>query len=190
MKSTEMLKKEHKAIKLMLKILGNVCNKLDNREKVNVEHLEKIVNFIKIFADKCHHGKEENLLFVAMEEAGIPKEGGPIGVMLEEHEIGRGYVREMGEAINKYKSGDKNSSREIVKNAREYIELLTQHIDKEDNILYTMADMHLTDEKQKELIDEFEKFEQEKMGAGTHEKFHHLLEELSKIYLEMGFLEG
>ncbi len=183
MKPTEILKEEHKVIKIMLKVLDKICDKLDKNQTVNIEHLEKIVDFIRTFADKCHHGKEEDLLFVSMEEAGIPKEGGPIGVMLEEHEIGRSYVRGMADAISKYKTGDKKFSSEIIKNAKGYIDLLTQHIDKEDNILYVMADMHLSDKEQKRLIKEFEKIEEEKIGKGVHEKYHHLVEELEKIYL-------
>ncbi len=183
MKATEVLKEEHKIIKKMLKILGRVCEKLEKNESVNLEHLENILDFIKTFADKCHHGKEEDLLFLAMEEAGIPKEGGPIGVMLYEHEIGREYVRNMADGISRYKNGDKGSIPQIIENARNYIRLLKDHIDKEDNILYVMADRHLSDKKQKELVEEFERVEREKIGKGVHEKYHDLVEELEKIYI-------
>jgi hemerythrin-like domain-containing protein len=60
---------------------------------------KKALDFIRHFADECHHFKEEQVLFPAMEEHGIPKEGGPIGMMLIEHEEGRGYVRDMAAAI-------------------------------------------------------------------------------------------
>ena len=74
----------------MLKILDKVCARLESKEKVDPEHLEPIVEFFRVFADKCHHGKEEDLLFPEMEKAGVPKEMGPIGVMLAEHQQGRG----------------------------------------------------------------------------------------------------
>lgn len=182
MKPTVQLKEEHQAIKLMLRITEKVCEKLESGEEVSPEHLEQIVEFIKVFADKCHHGKEEDLLFTAMEEAGIPKEGGPIGVMLTEHDVGRGYVRGMSEAIARYKAGGRRASSAIAQNARKYIALLTQHIDKEDNILYPMADMHLSKEKQKELLEEFELVEREKIGVGKHEEFHELLDHLKAVY--------
>ena len=184
MKPTEQLKEEHQAIKLMLRISEKVCEKLECGEEVNPEHLEQMIEFIRVFADKCHHGKEEDLLFTAMEEAGIPKEGGPIGVMLIEHEKGRDYVRGMCEAVAKYKAGDRKASSAIVENARNYIVLLTQHIDKEDNILYPMADMHLSEERQKELLGEFERVERERIGVGKHEEFHKLLEHLKEVYLK------
>ncbi len=182
--ATEQLMEEHKAIKLMLSIIEEICKRLESGAKVDSDHLEKIVDFIRTFADKCHHSKEEDLLFPAMEEAGIPREGGPIGVMLTEHDYGREYVRGMAQAIDKYKSGDNEASTEIVKNARGYIELLTQHIYKEDNILYPMADKFLSENKQKELYEDFEKTEIERIGAGTHERFHELLHQLQDIYLK------
>ncbi len=183
MEYTEELKTEHKAIKLALEIMEKMCQKLEAGNKVNPEHLESMVEFIRVFADKCHHGKEEGLLFPAMEEAGIPRTGGPIGVMLVEHDMGRRFVKGMSEAISAYKTGNIKASSEIIKNARGYAELLTQHINKEDNILYPLADMRLSAEKQKKLLEEFEKVEQEIIGAGKHEEFHELLNNFKKIYL-------
>jgi hemerythrin-like domain-containing protein len=184
MKPTEQLKEEHQVIKLMLRIAEKVCEKLESGEEVDPEHLERIVEFIRVFADKCHHGKEEDLLFAAMEEAGIPRKGGPIGVMLTEHDMGRGYVKGMSEAIARYKAGDGKASTAIAQNARDYIALLTQHIDKEDNILYPMADMHLSEDQQKELLEGFERVEHEEIGVGKHEQFHKLLEHLKQVYLK------
>jgi hemerythrin-like domain-containing protein len=184
MRPTERLKEEHEAIKLMLRILERICKNLEAGEEVNPQHLEQILNFIKIFADKCHHGKEEDVLFPAMEKAGIPKEGGPIGVMLTEHNMGREYVRGMSEAISSYKAGERKVSSEIVKNARDYIKLLKEHIEKENNILYPMAEMHLSKEEQEKLLEEFERIEREKIGIGKHEELHELLHKLKKVYLE------
>ncbi|MEM3061405.1 MAG: hemerythrin domain-containing protein, partial [Candidatus Bathyarchaeia archaeon] len=82
--------------------MEKVCEKLDSGERVEPGHLEQVLEFIKFFADKCHHGKEEDLLFPAMEEAGIPKGGGPIGMMLTEHAMGRGYVKAMSKAAEEY----------------------------------------------------------------------------------------
>lgn len=183
MKPTEVLKEEHRAIELALKILEKICDRLENGEKVDVEHLEKILEFIRIFVDKCHHGKEEDLLFPAMEEAGIHKEGGPIGVMLSEHNIGRDYVKKFCEVLREYSKGEPGAINKITENARGYTQLLKEHIYKEDNILYPMADAHLTEERQKELVDGFEKVEEERIGKGKHEEFHKLLHHFEEIYL-------
>jgi len=184
MKATEVLREEHKAIKLALSILGRVSNKLESGEKVDQEDLGRILEFIKTFVDTCHHGKEEGLLFVAMENAGMPRARGPIGVMLKEHEMGRSYVRNMRETVEKYKTGDFSYSSRLVENAKKYAELLNAHIEKEDNILYPMADMQLPDETQRELIEKFEKLEQDRIGIGKHEELHELLHHLKDKYLE------
>jgi hemerythrin-like domain-containing protein len=151
---------------------------------VEQEDLDQILEFIKTFADTCHHGKEEDILFVAMESAGIPRDSGPIGVMLKEHETGRSYVRNMSEAAGKYQAGGSVHRSQFVENAKKYTDLLTQHIDKEDNILYPMADMQLSEEMQRELIIQFNKLEQEKIGAGKHEELHELLHHLEETYLK------
>jgi len=183
MRPTELLKEEHNAIKLMLRILERVCNRLDSGEEVEPRHLEQILDFIRTFADRCHHGKEEDLLFPAMEGVGIPREGGPIAVMLTEHNRGRDLVRMMGEGIEEYSADRQGARSKIAENAQAYIQLLREHIDKEDNVLYPMADAHLPAEKQQGLLEEFERVEEERIGKGKHEEFHRLLHELERLYL-------
>ena len=184
MTPSEQLKEEHQGILLMLRILEKVVAKLEAKEKVDVNHLERIVEFFKVFADKCHHGKEEDLLFPAMEKAGVPRERGPIGVMLAEHQQGRGYVRGMAEALDRQKKGDPKALPSYAENARNYIVLLTQHINKEDNVLFPMGEKILSRKTQQDLVEGFEKIEVERIGKGTHEEFHTLLRHLEKIYLK------
>ncbi|MDQ1329031.1 MAG: hypothetical protein QG641_2320 [Candidatus Poribacteria bacterium] len=184
MTATEILTKEHNAIKVMLNILEEACKRLEEGVKVDTGHLEQMVEFIKGFADKCHHAKEEGLLFPAMQKAGIPGQGGPIGVMLVEHTYGREYVKGMTEAIEKYKVGDANATSEFIENAKGYVELLSQHIYKEDNILYPMADRLFSEEDQNKMLEEFDRVETEEMGVGTHEKYHEMLHQFQDIYLK------
>lgn len=121
MNATEQLKEEHQAIKWMLRIMSAICEQIQAGEPANTEHLEHIVEFIRVFADKCHHGKEEDLLFVAMEQAGVPKQGGPIGVMLTEHTWGRNYIQGLSQAVAAYQAGDQAAAAQIVENARGYM---------------------------------------------------------------------
>jgi len=182
-KATEQLRAEHEGIQLMLRILEAICLKLDAGEKVNPDHLEGIIGFFRVFVDRCHHGKEEDLLFPLMEAAGVIKQGGPLGVMLSEHDMGRGHVRGMAEALAKYKVENGKSASELAAHAREYIALLRAHIEKENMVLFPMADAHVSEARQEKLYDEFEKLEQEKIGTGVHEGFHRLLDDLAKTYL-------
>lgn len=184
MKATEQLKEEHNAVKTMVKILEAVAEKLEAGQQVTPEHMEMMVEFIRVFTDKCHHGKEEGLLFTAMEKAGIPRDGGPIGVMLSEHDVGRNYVRGMAEGIAEYKKGNAKAASKIAQNARGYAELLTEHIYKEDNILYPMADMHLSDKDDEELVEQFEKLEEEVIGHDKHKQLNEMLATLKKTYLK------
>jgi len=182
MKPIEVLKEEHKAIKLMLTVIESICTRLESRVSVPPEHIEKILDFLKQFADKCHHHKEEEILFPEMEKAGIPKEGGPLGVMLQEHQIGRKYIRNMSEAFERYKNDVKETSG-IIENGRAYAALLSQHINKEDNILYPMAERALPESVMDSMTGEFEKVEEEIIGKGKHEQYHRLIKELKDIYL-------
>jgi len=183
MKPTQELSHEHQAILQMIRILEKIGLKLAAGERVDVGHLEKAVDFIRGFADKCHHAKEEDLLFPAMEKAGIPKTGGPLGVMLNEHVAGRGFVKGMTDAIAGLKKGNKAAGREFAENAAKYGALLSQHIFKEDHVLYPMADARLTAAQQAELSACFADVEEKVVGRGKHEEYHRLLKELESAFL-------
>ena len=180
MVATEALKKDHRVIERMLDVLQALAKKLDQGGDVPAESLKKISAFIKTFADNYHHGKEEEILFRTMEEKGFPREGGPIAMMLAEHDEGRGYTRALAVGIEKYTSGDGNAKKVIAENARNYSDLLAQHIPKEDNILYVMANNILPESLQKEILNKFEIVEKEKLGEGGRQYYVNLVEELAK----------
>jgi hemerythrin-like domain-containing protein len=121
-----------------------------------------------------------------MERAGVPRQNGPINVMLSEHETGRNEVRKMSEAVTRYKKGDSDAGREFAWHGRLYVDLLTQHIDKENKILFPMADQRLTQEQQSELLERFDVIEKEKIGEGKHAEFDEWLKNLQSIYLRQG----
>ena len=183
MKATGQLRDEHGGIKVMLDVMERVCDTLKTTGGIDTEHFDGILEFLKVFVDKCHHGKEEELLFPALVAAGIPEKG-PIAVMLKEHEMGRAHVGAMSQAYREFTAGDRSSSRQIMQEAHGYISLLRSHIDKENNILFVMADSHLSEQKQKELFEGFEKIEEDRIGLGKHEEFHDLIHKLSRIYLD------
>ena len=178
----EQLKKEHEAIERMLKILEAVLKRLEAGEKTEPEHLSEIVDFFRVFADRCHHGKEEEIFFPALEQAGIPKEGGPIGVMLQEHDQMRAYMSGLAEAVIRHQAGKPEAREEIVKHASAYAAMLRKHIEKENQVLFKMAEIHLSPEEEKELAERFELMESEKLGVGTHAMLHGVLERLEGIY--------
>lgn len=179
MKASDDLRHEHEAILFSLKILEGICSRLNSAQVVSVEDISSIIEFLKTFADRCHHGKEEGFLFPALENAGVSKENGPIGVMLMEHEKGRALIREMALSIDE--SGLR--SKKFVKSATDYVTLLRAHIEKENNVLFPMGDNKLSEEEQENLLENFDDFEQTVIGGGKHDEYHNMLTVLKKRYL-------
>lgn len=180
MVATEALKKDHRVIEKMIDVMEKMAKKIDNGEDIPSDVLKDASDFIRNFADNYHHGKEEDLLFKRMAERGFPVEGGPIGMMLIEHEEGRGYARAMGEAAEKYAAGDASAKKTFAENARSYGALLSQHIQKEDGILYMMANNLMKEDEQRELLNIFDLVEKEKLGAGGRQRYVDLVDELEK----------
>ncbi len=170
---------EHKAIRIALNVIEQMAKQVQHNKEVEAEDIEKMIAFLKVFADQCHHGKEEDYLFPALEEAGVKNQDGPIGIMLEQHRQGREYIRQMQESI---------SNRTINKNAfaaaaSSYVALLRDHIIKEDTYLFPMSDAKLNASKQQELMSNFEILEKNVIGEGRHEELHALLLKMKDKYL-------
>src|SRR5574341_724383 len=174
---TQVLKEEHALILEALDALERKIAQVESGAPADRVYFEKAVEFLRTFADKCHHGKEEHLLFKTMVERGFPREAGPIAVMLHEHDVGRAFVRGIAEAATS-PAADPAPVRRIIENGRGFIQLLRAHIEKENTILFPMADNVLGPEDQAYLEKEFERFEAEETGAGVHEASLKLLEEL------------
>jgi hemerythrin-like domain-containing protein len=177
MTPTETLKHEHQIILLALGAVEREMQQIQSGGPVPEVRIAQIIDFIQNFADRCHHAKEEKLLFSRMQERGMPVHGGPIGVMLQEHDDGRRRVRAAAEALPGAEAGDAGARTALTANLLAYVHLLRAHIDKEDNVLYPMADRILSAADQADLAAAFERVEAEEMGEGTHERYHQLAHE-------------
>jgi hemerythrin-like domain-containing protein len=136
---TEILKKEHNVILLVLGVLEKLMD-LGKQGELNCDDLEKCVKFFGLYADSCHHGKEEDILFPELESKGIPNENGPIGMMIYEHKIARSLIKDMKESLKLLKEGNVEARDSFFRAGYSYIELLREHIGKEDECLFSMAD--------------------------------------------------
>jgi hemerythrin-like domain-containing protein len=125
----------------------------------DITDLKAIVNLIRNYADGSHHAKEENLLFPLLAERGFSLQNGPVAVMLHEHTLGRDYVKGMVQGIEKYQLGDKGAISAISENMKGYISLLRNHIAKENNILFRMADKVLNEADHNDLLMKFKEVE-------------------------------
>jgi hemerythrin-like domain-containing protein len=179
MKATMILKLEHREIEKVLAALEEACDNLEARRPMEPLFFEQAMDFIRTFADRCHHHKEEELLFTRMIERGFPREGGPIAVMLDEHEQGRGLVRRLSAAVARLATGEEGTEPEIVASARAYIALLSDHIRKEDLVLYPLADSVLTAADDEELVRRFDEVDAE-LGHKAHERYTHLARSLAQ----------
>lgn len=182
-KATDQLRQEHEAIRQMLRVLDAACHRLDRGDDIDPGDFERILEFFRAFSDRCHHAKEEEMLFPALERAGVPREGGPIGVMLHEHEQGRQFLRAMAHGVAGLRAGDAGASEQLIAAARGYIQMLEQHIRKENEVLFPIAEDRFSGEQQDDLAEQFDRFEGDRMGHGRHEELHRVMDELRAKYI-------
>lgn len=188
MKLTTDLVEEHKLIKRMIDVLEKSVNRLEKGEKVAPVLFEQATNFIRNFADKFHHAKEEEILFKEMIKKGMPEKDSPVEAMLIEHDQGRDFVKGVIKATKELKKGDKKATAKIIRNARGYIELLREHIDKENDILYPLTERMFTENEKDKLIEEFKKAELKKGGEKTVRKYSNLVKSLENNKLTIGVI--
>jgi hemerythrin-like domain-containing protein len=170
MGALEVLLEEHEIIEKTIEVLNKSAKNLQVGKKVPNEIFEKTLDIIKNFADRCHHGKEETVLFPLMKRRDI-KEAKIVSLLLEEHEKGRTFVRNLSEAISK------NDINNIIKNANGYINLLPQHIKKE-NVIFPKWFNPLSNEIKNELFEKFEEIEEKVIGLGKHQEYVQNIEKL------------
>jgi hemerythrin-like domain-containing protein len=174
-----LLKHEHRVIERALRALDGVCARLEWGQQVPAEVLSQFVDFISTFADRYHHGKEETHLFPALQRQGIQREGGPLAALEHEHQIESKLASEMRLAIQEYKSVDPAARQRFIDAARRYTNHLLSHIDREDSILFRLADEILDEEDKASLIEGF-KLAEEEFGAGAKEKYDRIASALEQ----------
>lgn len=172
-KPTTILSEEHQHILKVLDALRRECESIQAGGEVNKNFFSKAIDFIKNYADKFHHVKEEDILFKEMSKDSVGMHCNPIEQMLYEHNLGRGFVKGMEEGLKE------NNKEKVLENTDNYIELLKGHIFKEDNILYPMADEVLSQDVQKSILELFSQAEKQKFEKGAKDKYLSIAEELA-----------
>jgi len=156
----EILMEEHRLIEKGLDALDAFSLRVESKEiQEGAQTLGEFVEFIQEFADRTHHGKEEDILFDEMVKGGFSRESGPIAVMLSEHDEGRSYVKGLKELSQKTETWTDEERKKIRVLASSFSSLLRQHIQKEDQILYPMAKARLTAEAMQTIAERSEKFQ-------------------------------
>lgn len=184
MNSVEIMVMEHEYILRMLKVVRKACFKVMRGEEINYDDFNKMIEFIRQYADAHHHGKEEKFLFKEMQtKLGKLGENLITHGMLVEHDLGRLYMSELTDALHRVKNGDEESRLDVISNAVGYTNLLKRHISKENDAVYKFGETNLP----KEVVDEInlktEEFEKEAEKKDTQRYFIDILENLEKKYL-------
>ena len=179
MKPTEELMHDHTIIMHMLDGAEKMALAILDDGSVDVGKVKDVVEFSRNFTDGCHHSKEEKVFFPRLEERGMPSQQGPVAVMLHEHSVGRALIGSIEEGANEYEAGNKDAAMKIAQAMLQYVELLRDHIAKENNILFPMSDRFLSAEDQKSLEESFKFIEEHEVGAEVHERYHRMAHDIA-----------
>jgi len=165
----------------ILKLI-DVMEHITQLKEPEITHIESIVDIIRNYADGLHHAKEEDIFFPFLAEKGFSSTQGPVAVMLHEHVQGRNYVKGIADNIPLYRNGDKGALNEIKTNMKGYIDLLRNHISKENNILFRMADNVISDSDNRKLIAQFDEAEKKQYSISGSVNFIKQIENLAAFY--------
>ena len=176
--ATKNLEDDHVHI---LRLIG-VMERVIGTDSPDISHLEGIVDIIRNFADGLHHAKEENQFFPFLATRGFSLSQGPVAVMVNEHSRGRDYVKGMAENIALYKGGNVSALGRIYSNMAGYAELLQNHINKENNILFRMADNALSVTDHENLLKQFAEAENAHTSEHSSGDYVKMINQLASVY--------
>ncbi len=172
---TQVMVAEHQLILRMIALVEkNTERTLQGRFR-NWQFFLDAVDFIRNYADRFHHAKEEDVLFVALVKNGMPEKSSPIEAMLMEHDQGRVFVRAVEDGAQRAMLGELGQIPVIAENARGYAELLRGHIDREDTILYPLAERVLPEEVRPAMLAGYARAEES--NPGLAERYRRMVEE-------------
>lgn len=172
---TRMMVDEHQLILRMIALVEHNTTLLEEGKFRNWRFYLDAVDFIRNYADRFHHAKEEDVLFIELIKNGMPEKQSPIEAMHMEHEQGRAHVRAIEEAAQKALDGETGQAAIIAEHAKGYAALLRGHIEKEDDILYPLAERVLPEEVRSDMLSAYAHAEAQ--TPGLEEKYRRLVED-------------
>jgi hemerythrin-like domain-containing protein len=183
MKATEDLMYEHKAIKVILNVMSNISESIKDKKVFYTNDVEKIVDFLSVYVDKCHRNKEESVFYPALLMTKYPTEEMPVGLLINEHSIGKGYLDEILCCVENCKIGSTFSGERIADCMANYVQLIQNHIRKEETDYFPLANKALSGEAQKEISKQFKQINDEFVGLDIHSRYDELLKSMENKYL-------
>lgn len=171
---------EHELIERSMAILKQCLDAIELSVDVNTFQLGRAIDFLLQFGDKIHNTKEEKILFPLMESHGVPVQGGPLGVMLQEHEAERQLLTRMQGILPVFSELTFAERLEFKEEGMEYLKVRADHIWKENDVLYPMGRKVLTDADNTSLMAEFTRINRETYGENAFAQFQAMVDELEK----------
>jgi len=177
--STASLRRDHDLIEKVIKAMESTIQLLNDGKQIPESILLPVIDFSKNFTDVCHHSKEETSLFPALEQAGMPRNMGPIAMMLIDHERSREIGKEMENSAKDYISS--GNSIKLISDVQQYVEHITEHLWKENNKLFMMAEARLqyVAKKVDKELNDIEELKLKETGK-TREHYEQLAETLTR----------
>lgn len=152
----ETLEAEHRVIEKAVAEMSAAADRIENAEDAGPAPIEALIEFLRDFADRRHHGKEEELLFPALARLGVPSQGCPLGGLTMEHKKGRAMVGDLAGHVRAWRNGEPGAAGPVAADLRALAAFYTSHIWKEDNLLFPLAARILTPADQAELSQRFQ----------------------------------
>lgn len=184
LESIKLMVEEHENIRRMLKVTRSICYRVMTNGEYDISDFPRVIDFIRTYADKHHHGKEEDILFETMKQEleHLAKSGAITGMYIE-HDMGRLYMLNLEKGLKEFQGGNDEARLDIIANAVSYTNLLDRHIEKENTALYKFAENMLKDATKVLIDEESRKVEDLATEAGLQDKYINLLKELEEKYL-------
>lgn len=172
MQSRAPLMIEHRLIERMLSIIKNSLDQIELTGKVSPLFVDTAVDFICTYADRTHHGKEEEILFRELSKRQLSAEDLRVmNELVEEHNFGRQTTKALIEANTRYRNGDASALTDIAAKLRTFVDFYPKHIEKEDKVFFPVSRAYFTDEEDQVMLDEFWEFDRKMI----HEKYESLI---------------
>ena len=167
---------EHRLIERMLSVVKNVLAKIESKHEIDPVFVDTAVDFIRVYADQTHHGKEEDILFRELGKKPLTlKDRQIMEELIEEHIFGRQTTKALVEANNRYRNGDETALNEITAKLQTLTEFYPKHIEKEDKVFFPSSRNYFTDEEDQAMLEEFWEFDRKMI----HEKYKSVVEGLA-----------
>ncbi len=180
MSTTQVLQDEHRIIERVLDCLERLAERCRAEGRLDAGPARDAIEFFRGFADRCHHGKEENHLFPMMEQRGFSPDSGPTAAMRQEHAQGRELVSAMADALDGASTGDAAARDAWLQAARGFLDLLREHIRKEDHCLFPMAEQALTEADKGKLQEAFARVNTEEIGEAERQRLMQIAASLTE----------